>query len=63
MRPPLIGIFATVLTAFSTDALAWNGEAHQLVAWIAEERLSEKAKAGVEELLDDAALSDAEVAG
>jgi len=42
-------------------ARAWNGEAHQLIAWIAEERLSVKAKAGVAELLGDANLSDAEV--
>jgi len=27
----------------SVPALAWNGEGHQLVAWIAEERLTEKA--------------------
>jgi hypothetical protein len=33
----------------------------QVIAWIAEERLSEKAKAGVKELLGDASLSDAEV--
>ncbi|MDQ3439629.1 MAG: hypothetical protein M3478_04705 [Planctomycetota bacterium] len=39
----------------------WNGEAHQLVAWIAEARLSKNAKAGVKELLGDADLSDAEV--
>jgi hypothetical protein len=46
---------------FVPRASAWNGEAHQLVAWIAEARLSEKAKVGVKELLDDADLSDAEV--
>jgi hypothetical protein len=34
-------------------AHAWNGEAHQLVAWIAEARLSDKAKAGVTDLIGE----------
>jgi hypothetical protein len=61
MRRPLL-VAAAIILSLVSRASAWNGEAHQLVAWIAEERLSEKAKAGVQELLDDgAALSDAEV--
>jgi hypothetical protein len=55
-------LLVVVLTAFLTPhAFAWNGEAHQLVAWVAEARLSDKAKAGVKELLGDADLSDAVV--
>src|SRR5688572_25919855 len=50
-----------LLLNLTSSALAWNGEAHQLVAWIAEARLSEKAKADVKELLGGANLSDAEV--
>ena len=51
-----------ITLSFAPHASAWNGEAHQLIAYIAEERLSDKAKAGVAELLGDAQLSDAEVA-
>src|SRR5688500_888706 len=54
-------LIAAMLTlGLVPDALAWNGEAHQLVAWIAEARLSEKATVGVKELLGGADLSDAE---
>jgi hypothetical protein len=61
MRPhALAGVL--LLLALAPNAFAWNGEAHQLVAYIAEERLSDKAKSGVAELLGDAQLSDAEVA-
>jgi hypothetical protein len=63
MRPCLAIWLTVVLTGLlDSNTLAWNGEAHQLVAWIAEERLSENAKAGVADLLDGAHLSDAEVA-
>ena len=41
--------------------LAWGGEAHQLVALIAEDQLTPEAKAGVTELLDGAGMYDAEV--
>ncbi len=51
-----------MMLSLAPYAFAWNGEAHQLVAWVAEARLSDNAKAGVKELLGDAALSDAEVA-
>ncbi len=58
----LTGLVAAVLAfSLASPAVAWNGEAHQLVGWIAEERLSEKAKAGVAELLDGDSISDAEV--
>ena len=62
MRTVAASLFATALVlSFTPHAVAWNGEAHQLVAWIAEARLTDKAKAGVNELLGNAELSDAEV--
>ncbi len=58
----LTGFVAAVLAfSLASPAVAWNGEAHQLVAWVAEARLTVEAKAGVKELLGDAELSDAEV--
>lgn len=52
-------LFVTVVViSCASNALTRNGEAHQIVAWAAEERLSDKA--GVKELLGDAATSDAE---
>jgi hypothetical protein len=46
MRHPLRPSAAIIITLLlAQHAFAWNGEAHQLVAWIAEERLSEKAYA------------------
>jgi len=49
---------------FTTARLdAWGGEGHQVVALIAEERLTEAAKSGIHELLgDDVNISDAEIA-
>jgi hypothetical protein len=58
LRPVLVAIVALLLP---TPAFGWNGESHQLIAFIAEERLTAKAKAGVKDLLGDAALSDAEI--
>jgi hypothetical protein len=61
-RTSLASLLVVVLTASAPPtASAWNGEAHQLVAWIAEAQLSANAKAGVKDLLGDANLSDAEV--
>ncbi|HEV2292258.1 MAG TPA: S1/P1 nuclease [Tepidisphaeraceae bacterium] len=57
----LVMLMVTIVL-HSSPALAWNGEGHQLIAWIAEERLSENAKVGTKELLADASLSDAQVA-
>jgi hypothetical protein len=55
--------FVVLLIALSKTCLGWSGEGHQLIAWIAEERLTENAKAGITELLGDAALSDGEIVG
>src|SRR4051812_26078905 len=62
MRRPLL--FSALVTLLLVHhACAWNGEAHQLVAWIADARLSDKAKAGVKDLLGEGVdISDAEVA-
>lgn len=62
MRFNIITQTITVLLALNATCLAWNGEGHQVIAYIAEERLSNKAKAGVRDLLGDAQLSDAEIA-
>jgi len=64
-RPLLLAglVIAASILFHVSQASAWNGEAHQLVAWIAEERLSDKAKAGVKELLENAEITDAEVVG
>ncbi len=63
MRTTTASLLVVILSAIlSSTCLAWNGEGHQIIAWIAEERLTDKAKAGVKELLGDAALSDAEIA-
>src|SRR4051812_7228198 len=44
-------------------AFGWGGEGHQVVALIAENHLSDAAKAGIHELLGpDVNISDAEVA-
>jgi hypothetical protein len=52
-----------VVLAWCMPASAWGGEGHQVVALIAETRLSERAKAGVRELLGDGVnISDTEVA-
>ena len=54
-------VAATIGLSLTARASAWNGEAHQLVAWVAEARLSDNANAGVREVLGDSELSDAEV--
>src|SRR5438552_198280 len=43
-------------------AFAWGGDGHQIVALIAEDRLSSAAKEGIHALLGDANISDAEIA-
>jgi hypothetical protein len=40
---------------------AWGGEAHQIIALIAEEHLTPATKAAVKELLDGASIADAEI--
>jgi hypothetical protein len=40
----------------------WGGEGHQLIALIAEEKMTPEARAAVAELLDGAHISDAEIA-
>ena len=43
--------------------LAWGGDGHQIVAIIAEERLTPEAKAAIHDLLSkDVNISDAEIA-
>jgi hypothetical protein len=54
--------FVAVLLIFPAVCLAWGGEGHQIVALIAEDHLTPRAKAAVTELLDGAHISDAEVA-
>ena len=54
--------FIAVLLITPAMCLAWGGEAHQIVALIAEDHLTPKAKAVIAELLDGAHISDAEVA-
>lgn len=64
-------IFSTILTAFvllavkPLAALAWSVEAHQIVAWIAENHLKPEVQAAVHHLLGskDDNLSDGEFAG
>jgi hypothetical protein len=51
-----------LLLKLPSVCLAWGGEGHQLVALIAEDRLTPPARAAVKELLDGANISDAEVA-
>src|SRR5690242_7904374 len=58
----LLSIAAVLTLLLAHHAFAWNGEAHQVIAYIAEERLSDKAKAGVAELLEGANISDGEIA-
>ena len=64
MRPwhwPLAA-FACFLVVACSRVLAWGGEGHQVVALIAEARLTDTARAKVQELLGpDASISDAEV--
>lgn len=55
-----IAAFLVLITP--STCFAWGGEAHQLVALIAEEHLTPATKAAVADLLDGANISDAEVA-
>lgn len=59
-----VATFVIVL-APQAKVLAWSVEAHQVVAWIAENRLKPEAQAAVHELLggDDNNISDGEFAG
>jgi hypothetical protein len=59
MRPALAPLLVLLVPSL---CLAWGGEAHQLVALIAEDHLTPTARAAVTELLDDGNISDAEVA-
>ena len=55
-------VFLTFLLIPST-LFAWGGDGHQIVALIAEERLTPEAQAGIHELLGkDVNISDAEIA-
>ena len=48
---------------FSTTGFAWAGHGHQIVALIAEERLTPQAQTAIRELLgEDVNISDAEIA-
>jgi hypothetical protein len=54
---------AMILLFLPATVLAWGGEGHQIVALIAEDRLTPEAKAGMHELLgEDVSISDAEIA-
>lgn len=50
------------LLGLPSFVFAWGGDGHQIVALIAEERLTPAAKAGIKALLGDANISDAEIA-
>ena len=50
-----------LLIGLPSRGFAWGGDGHQIVALIAEERLTPEAEAGVKELLGEANMSDAEV--
>ena len=57
--------FAVLLTSLliPSTLFAWGGDGHQIVALIAEERLTSEAQAGIHELLGkDVNISDAEIA-
>src|SRR4051794_1719729 len=64
--PSLVTIIEriTILSlCFPTALLAWGGDGHQIVALIAEDRLTPEAKAAIHDLLGaDVNISDAEVA-
>jgi len=62
-RPIPISAFVAALLLTVSQLFAWGGEGHQVVALIAEERLTEKAQSAIHELLgDDVNISDAEIA-
>lgn len=57
------GLRLALLLCFPSLACGWGGEGHQVVALIAEERLTPEASAAIHELLGaDVHISDAEVA-
>jgi hypothetical protein len=61
--PQLPWLCLAVASLLPSLACAWGGEGHQVVALIAEERLTPKASAAIHELLgEDVHISDAEVA-
>ncbi len=51
-----------ILMASAHSCFAWGGEGHQIVALIAENHLTPESQNAVHDLLDNANLSDAEVA-
>lgn len=59
LRLPLV---LATLTACASQVHAWGGEGHQIIALIAEARLTPEAQAGIDELLGEAEISDGEVA-
>lgn len=50
--------FAACVLAVSARAFAWGSDGHQIVAAIAEQRLSDEARAAVTELLDGQTMSE-----
>lgn len=62
-RPIPTSAFVAALLLTVSQLFAWGGEGHQVVALIAEERLTEKTQSAIHELLgDDVNISDAEIA-
>src|SRR4051812_48429040 len=61
-RPPCRLLLLLVPLAFAgvfpPAALGWGGDGHRVVAKVAELRLSDRAKAGVKDLLGNATLVD-----
>lgn len=58
----LLAVFLCILLCTTATLLAWGGEGHQVVALIAEERLTDQAREGIRELLGpDVDISDAEI--
>ncbi|MFT3788269.1 MAG: S1/P1 nuclease [Tepidisphaeraceae bacterium] len=54
---------ACMVLGFAANAFGWGGEGHQVVCLIAENHLTDNAKAGIHELLGEGVnISDAEVA-
>ncbi|MBC7784628.1 MAG: hypothetical protein H7144_12390 [Burkholderiales bacterium] len=59
----MVARVALLILIVCSPAFAWSLEGHQIVCWIAENRLTAEAQAAVHELLDGAHISDAEVCG
>jgi len=55
-------IVLAVIALLPSLCPAWSGDAHQIVALIAEDQLTPAARAAVADLLDGGNISDAEVA-